>query len=208
MARYAFLFCAAASLAVVGAVAATGKQIYVHVGGDPSDHPWVAWQPALRMQMLFDQSRINYAGTINEFELEKNETTATFRNVKFYLCHTPLVALTSDFQANYGGNTPKLVASFATYELPTVQGVYPIPMAETFEYNDRDNLILEITWESGTGGKVLVLMGKLSAHHCVAYDYRATTGTLGEWGYNARISFGFYPAVTPTSFGRVKALYN
>ncbi len=207
MARCAFLFCAAAYLAVVGAAAATGKQIYVHVGGDPSDHPWVAWRPALRMQMLFDQSRINYAGTINEFELEKNETTATFRNVKFYLCHTPLAALTADFKANYGGRTPKQVASFSTYELPLVQGVYPIPMAETFEYNNRDNLILEITWESGTGGKVLVYMGKLSAHHCVAYDYRATTGTLGDWGYNARLSFGFYAGVSPASFGRVKALY-
>ncbi len=207
MAKRVFTFYLVAALAVVAAAAATGKQVYVHVGGEPSDHPWVAFQPALRMQMLFDQNRINNAGTVNEFELEKNETTATFRNVKFYLCHTPLAALTSDFAANYGGNTPKLVASFATYELPTIQGVYPIPMAETFEYNNRDNLILEITWESGTGGKVLVLMGKLTAHHCVAYDHQATTGTVGEWGYNARISFGFYPAVAPASFGRVKALY-
>ncbi len=196
-----------ASLAAAAGAAATGKQLYVYVGADPSDHPWVAFRPALRMQMLFDQSRISYAGTINEFELEKNETVATFYNVKFYLCHTPLTALTSDFKANYGGNTPKLVASFATYELPKIQGVYPIPMAETFDYNNRDNLILEITWESGTGGKVLVYMGKLSAHHCLAYDYQATTGTVGDWGYNARISFGFYPAVAPASLGRVKALY-
>ncbi len=207
MAKRVFTFYLVAALAVVAAAAATGKQVYVHVGGEPSDHPWVAFQPALRMQMLFDQNRINNAGTVNEFELEKNETTATFRNVKFYLCHTPLAALTTDFAANYGGNTPKLVASFSSYELPEVQGVYPIPMAETFEYNNRDNLILEITWESGTGGKVLVLMGKLAAHHCVAYDHQATTGTVGEWGYNARISFGFYPAVAPASFGRVKALY-
>ncbi len=207
MVKRAVFFGVVAALAVVGAAAATGKQVYVHVGGEPSDHPWVAWQPALRMQMLFDQSRIDYAGTINEFELEKNETTATFRNVKFYLCHTPLAALTADFAANYGGNTPKLVASFSTYELPEVQGVYPIPMAETFDYNNRDNLILEITWESGTGGKVLVLTGKLSAHHCVAYDYQATTGTVGEWGYNACISFGFYPAVAPASFGRVRGLF-
>ncbi len=205
--KRAFFCCVVATLAAAAGAAATGKQIYVQVGGDPSDHPWVAFQPALRMQMLFDQSRINYGGTINEFELEKNETTATFRNVKFYLCHTPLAALTSAFNANYGGNTPKLVASFPVYELPLVQGVYPIPMAETFEYNNRDNLILEITWESGTGGKVLVYMGKLAGHHCVAYDYRAATGTVGDWGYNARLSFGFYPAVTPASLGRVKALY-
>jgi hypothetical protein len=207
MVRRTVLLFVVASVALVAAAAATGKQVYVHVGNAQSDHPWVAFRPALRMQMLFDQSRIDYAGTINEFELEKNETTATFRNVKFYLCHTPLAALTADFAANYGGNTPRLVASFATYELPSVQGVYPIPMAETFDYNNRDNLILEITWESATGGKVLVLMDKLAGHHCLAYDYQATTGTVGEWGYNARISFGFYPAVAPASFGRVKALF-
>ena len=73
MVRRAVFFGVVASLAVVAAAAATGKQVYVHVGGEPSDHPWVAWRPALRMQMLFDQSRIDYAGTINEFELEKNE---------------------------------------------------------------------------------------------------------------------------------------
>jgi hypothetical protein len=207
MIRRALRVLIVASLAAAGGAAATGKQVYVYVGAEPSDHPWVAFRPALRMQMLFDQSRIDCAGTINEFELEKNETVATFYNVKFYLCHTPLAALTSDFKANYGGNTPKLVASFATYELPKVQGVYPIPMAETFDYNNRENLMLEITWESGTGGKVLVYMGTLSAHHCLAYDYQATSGTVGDWGYNARISFGFYPAVGPASLGRVKALY-
>jgi hypothetical protein len=207
MLRRIVLLCAAASLAVVAAAAATGKQVYVHVGEVQSDHPWTVWQPALRMQMLFDQSRIDYAGTINEFELEKNEMTGTFNNVKFYLCHTPLATLTTDFAANYGGNTPKMVASFATYELPAVQGVYPIPMAETFDYDNVDNLLLEITWESGSGGKVLCMMDRLNGHHCVAYDHQATTGTVGEYGFNALISFGSYPAVTPESFGRVKALY-
>jgi hypothetical protein len=201
------IFICAAALAVAASAAATGHNVYVFVGSEAGVQPWYPYHPGMRCQLLFDRSKINYAGTITEFELEKSEHVATFQDVKFYLCHTPLAALSANFDANYGGNTPKLVASFATYELPGTQGVYPIPMAETFEYNNRDNLILEITWKSGTGQKVFLLTGKLAAHQCYAYGEQATAGTVQDMGYNARIYFDTYHAVEPASFGRVKALY-
>ncbi|UCH78164.1 MAG: hypothetical protein JSU81_10645 [Candidatus Coatesbacteria bacterium] len=197
----------ATALSVVAGAAATGRNVYIHVGSENALQPWHPYNPGMRCQMLFDRAKINYAGTITEFELEKTVNVSTFQEVKFYLCHTPLSALTANFEANYGGNTPKLVASFATYELPSPEGVYPIPMAETFEYNNRDNLILEITWTSGTGQKVCLLVGKLTAHQCYAYDERATSGTLQDMGYNARIFFDAHPAVAPASFGRVKGLF-
>jgi hypothetical protein len=201
-----FLICAAA-LSVAAGAAATGHDVYVYVGSDDALQPWHPYNPGMRCQMLFDRARIDYGGTITEFELEKTVNVSTFQEVKFYLCHTPLSALTTNFDANYGGNTPKLVASFATYELPRAEGVYPIPMTETFEYNNRDNLILEVTWKSGTGQKVCLLVGKLVAHQCYAYDEQATSGTVQDMGYNVRIFFDTYHAVAPASFGRLKALY-
>ncbi len=201
-----FLVCAAALLVVAGA-SATGHDVYIFVGSEAAVQPWYPYHPGMRCQILFDQSRIDYAGAVTELQLEKSEHVATFLDVKFYLCHTPLAALSSDFQANYGGNAPKLVASFATYELPTVQGVYPIPMAETFDYNNWDNLLLEITWKSGTGQKVFLLAGTLKSHQCYAYDEQATVGTVQDLGYNALIYFDTYHAVAPASLGRVKALY-
>lgn len=201
------VFICVAALAAGASAVATGHDVYVFVGSEAGPQPWYPYNPGMRCQLLFDQNRINYAGTITEFELEKSEHVATFQDVKFYLCHTPLAALTANFDANYGGNTPKLVASFATYELPAVQGVYPIPMAETFAYNNRDNLILEITWKSGTGQKVFLLVGKSVAHQCYAYDERASVGNVMDMGYNALIYFDTYHAVAPASFGRVKALY-
>jgi hypothetical protein len=199
------LACAAA-LSVVAGAAATGHDVYVFIGSEAAVQPWYPYHPGMRCQLLFDRDKIGCAGTITELELEKSEHLATFQDVKFYLCHTPLAALTSDFAANYGGNTPKLVASFATYELPAVQGLYPVPMAETFAYNNRDNLIFEITWKSGTGQKVFVLAGRLTAHQCYAYDELAAAGTVQDLGYNARIYFDTYRGVAPASFGRVKAL--
>jgi hypothetical protein len=193
---------------VVAGAAATGHNVYVRVGSEDALQPWHPYNPGMRCQMLFDRDKINYAGTITEFELEKTVNVSTFQDVKFYLCHTPLAALTTNFDANYGGKTPKLVASFATYELPRAEGVYPIPMAETFEYNNRDNLILEITWKSGTGQKVCLLVGTLAAHQCYAYEEQAPSGTLQDMGYNARIFFDTYPAVAPASFGRLKALFH
>ncbi len=186
---------------------ATGHSVYVFIGDTGSAYPWYAPDGGMRCQMLFDRDKIDYAGTITEFELEKNLPSGTYGNVKFYLCHTPLSALTTGFVANYGGNTPKMVASFSSYVLPNVGGVYPIPMAETFDYNNRANLILEVTWETGVRQKVLVLAGSLTAHLCSAYDHQATTGEVRNEGHNARIHFDAYPGVAAASFGRVRALF-
>jgi hypothetical protein len=204
--RKVILTFAAAALCA-GPVLATGHAVYIMNGSSGSIYPWYSPNDGMRCQMLFDRDKINYAGTITEFELEKQVYGGEYGNVKFYLCHTPLSALTANFNANYGGNTAKLVASFATYKLPSVEGVYPIPMAETFDYNNRENLILEVTWETGGRQKVTLLSGEVTAHVCCAYDAQATTGTVDNVGLNARISFDTYHAVAPASLGRVKALY-
>jgi hypothetical protein len=197
---------AAVLWAAVGA-GATGSEVYVFNGSEAAAQPWYPYHPGMRCQMLFDRDKINCAGKITEFELEKSVHVATFENVKFYLCHTPLVALTPNFAANYGGRTPRMVASFASYQLPDVGGVYPIPMAEPFDYTNRDNLLLEITWESGTGQKVFLLAGSVAAHQVYEYDDEAVTGTVQNLAYNALIHFNAYPGVAPASFGRVKALF-
>jgi hypothetical protein len=201
------LVCGAGVLAAAAAFA-TGHNVYIFIGDVGSAQPWYSSNDGMRCQMLFDREKINSAGTITEFELEKYIYVGEYGNVKFYLCHTPLAALTTDFKANYGGNTPKMVASFSSYKLPEVEGVYPIPMAETFDYNDRDNLVLEITWETGARQKVTVRGGKIAAHICYAEDDQAATGTVQDMGLNARIHFDTYPAARPASFGRVKALYH
>ena len=207
------VFVVAAGLLILAvSVGATGHQVYVNYGNGANAIPWWAHPTLLSMrcQMLFDRSYIACGGTITEFMLEKTDATpATFTNVKFYLCHTPLNQLTANFQGNYGGNTPTLVASFASYEVPAVGGPYPIPMAQTFDYNNVDNLLLEVTWESSqlTNAMCRLRAGSVAGHRCFAWDYQATTGSADLIAYNAYIDFDKYPAVKAVSFGRVRALF-
>jgi len=201
-----FLFAALAATA-----AATGHQVTVDNGSTANKFPWwpVAFPSGCRFQMLFDRDAINYAGTVNEFELQKSSAgTGTFTDAKFYLCHTSLTGLTTNFRDNYAGNTPALVASFPSYVLPLPSGFYPVPMATTFSYNNTDSLILEITYESSSGLGGDLYCGEMTTNHRVfGRTSTAESGTADKWGYNARLSFSYYPGVGPTSLGRVKALF-
>lgn len=199
------------AVAVLGPSAiASGKQVTVDNGSSVNLIPWYPayFAEGCRCQMLFDRAKINYAGTINEFELQKGSaSTASVTNVKFYLCHTNLNALTSNFQNNYGGNTPVLVASYANYTVPARTGFYPVPMTRAFAYNNRDNLIFEVTFDKITGSSCGLVHGTITAYRCWARSPTATTGTPSNVAYNARISFSYYSAVTPASLGRVKSLF-
>jgi hypothetical protein len=197
--------------AFVPPAGATGRQVTVDNGSTVNMFPWwpVAFPNGCRIQMLFDQSAINYAGVVNEFELQKSSAgTGAFAGVKFYLCHTSLSALTTNFQNNYGGNTPALVASFPSYNLPPRSGFYPVPMSTTFTYNNSDNLILEITYESSSGSGGGLYCGEMATfHRCFGRGSSAETGTADYWGYNGRLSFSYYQGAAPASLGRVKALF-
>lgn len=211
MKRVLILVTALVAVAVLAPTAtASGKQVTIYNDSRVNVIPWYpAYFPnGCRCQMLFGQAKINYAGTINEFELQKSDTsTASVTNVRFYLCHTRLTALTSNFQNNYAGNTPVLVASYANYTVPARAGFYPIPMTSTFTYNNRDNLIVEVRFDKITGSSCGVVHGVQTGYRCWARSPTATTGTPSNVAYNARISFSYYSAVSPTSLGRVKTLF-
>lgn len=205
-----FILLTAVLVVAAATVGATGKQVTVTNGTGGNVIPWY---PALfpegcRCQMLYDQAKINYAGTINEFELQKGvAASCTVTNVKFSLCHTKLAALTPDFKDNYAGNRPVAVAKFEKYTVPARAGFYPIPMATSFPYNNKDNLILEIAYEKIEGAICNLLKGTLAAHRCWAKGPTTPTGTADEVAYNGRISFSYYTALSPTSLGRVKSLF-
>ena len=199
----------AAAALCAGSAFATGHAVYILNGSTGSTYPWYSPNEGMRCQMLFDRDKIDYAGTITEFELEKQVYVGEYGNVKFYLCHTNLTSLTPIFKQNYGGNTPTMVASFATYKVPAVVGPYPIPMAETFAYNNVDNLLFEVTWESSDKTNIMcrIKNGSVANHRCFAWDYKAEAGTPDIIAYNALIVFDKYPGVAPASFGRLKALF-
>jgi hypothetical protein len=130
----------------------------------------------------------------------------TYNNFSIKMCHTPLTALTKDFNANYGGKTPvEVYKNSSQYVNATPYSWFGIPFAAAFDYNGSDNFIIEVSWSGDSGGYAYNYWGPATAR-CV---YNVNGGTLYLYNYlhYMRISIGSL-GVSPTSLGRVKALYN
>lgn len=122
--------------------------------------------------------------------------------------HTTRTGLGTDYEANYAGNQPVICyrGDFVTTNV-TPYTWYGWDLTTPFEYNGRDNVIVDVEWMRRTGGPAMVTYGAYRAAGCVyavgvtpyepaVYDYvhymRATINVVG---------------VSPSSLGRVRALY-
>jgi hypothetical protein len=150
------------------------------------------------------------AGTITKWEwrchLSGSENKAgTYYNFKIRLCHTTLSQLTYNLEANYDGNTP--VEVYARGQ----QYIYADPGAwfgwafdKSFRYDGRKNLIVEVYWKDSDQ------QGQTSTYATAgtnrgAYDVNGSISVVNYW-HHMRITVEGI-GVTPTSLGRVKALY-
>lgn len=170
----------------------------------------------MRFQCCWYQSEINESGPVTKIEFQfhsfSGTAPSTFNNVKMYLCHTSLNALTATFADNYGGNTPVQVWS-GTYVIPANlnQNDWVTQVEPTnFNYNNTANLLFEVTWDGFGGGATGNYFWRANASQpgrVYATSSTATTGTLyASQGEIARITIG-YTGVDPSSLGRVKVMY-
>jgi hypothetical protein len=199
---------AVAGVHVVGGTWTGGNTIPFWAAGQP-------YYPQMRFQCLWRQTDIMEAGYVSKIEwLTYPRVTqgGTFNGCKFLLCHTTLATLTNNYANNYTGNTPVTIYS-GNFVHPAVPGNTWYTIAEpttTLDYNNKDNLLFEISWTSYTGG------GR-NDYRCrstggqggrlYAASATATTGTL-DAGYaqHGRLTIGFV-GVAPTSLGRVKSIF-
>ena len=136
-------------------------------------------------------------------------SNAPFHLLEFRLCHTPLATLTTNFQQNYGGNTPALVASADPYLVTAgLDEWFGFNCSPTFNYNGHDNLICEVRWKNTTTETEVDTW----SYDCGTdrglsnKGYNAETGTVSSKINRFRITFDD-AGVGPTSLGRVKALF-
>ncbi|MEE8639167.1 MAG: hypothetical protein V3T41_02030 [bacterium] len=201
------------TLALVAPVFATGKQVVVGTRSGGNYIPfWGQSYNACRFQTLIDKSQINNAGVINEVEFFRYWTTGgpgTFNNVRIFLGHTALSALTTTFDSNYK-DTPVEVATISAFVIPTAQAWFPLKMSKTWTYNNTDNMIVEVRWSTDSGLGVPIYSCSFGSGTHRVYnmtDPNARTGTASTLAYHSRLSFSYSTAVTPTSLGRVKAIF-
>lgn len=156
------------------------------------------------------KSDLNVKAPVTRVEYQSYDDYAPgyFYELEMRLCHTPLGALTTNFNQNYGGNTPALVATANPF---TINGKkdewFGLDCSPAFDYNNVDNLIVEVRWRNQR------LTTKIEAWAYTApgnrllihKDYNASEGQLSPKTDRLRLTFGG-AAVSPTSLGRIKAL--
>ncbi|NIT37097.1 MAG: hypothetical protein GTN49_11470 [candidate division Zixibacteria bacterium] len=206
---------------VLAAAAAATAAVHIVGGGTPNSnntYPFWGNYPAFRWQTMWFQSELGEAGPVTKVEWQIWSNSAgglggTFPNCKVLLCHTGIKAITANFKNNYGGNTPVTVFS-GTYVLPpsSANQWMTVVAPTNFTFNNRDNLLIEVSWTGGSGG--------INPFKCRnsgpppfpgrVYNSSSATAETGNVSANmhryGRITIG-PSGVAPTSLGRVKALY-
>ncbi len=188
----------------------SGKVVTVETPSDPNRVPWRGGLgDGIRFQCLWLQSGVNYAGSVNKIEFSYFSGTlpATFNNCKILLCHSTKTVLEATFANNYTGNTP--VEVFNGTQTLNGSGWIDIRITpNAFNYNNRDNLLMDVVWNGDNGRDVFCYRAGGSSRRCYSYDYNATTGIVytTEAQY-ARLTLATMPAVEATSLGRVKTLF-
>lgn len=165
---------------------------------------------ATRFQCLYYQEEIEYAGEISEISIEYDIFNGTFYDYHVYLCHTTVDELSKDFNKNYDGNTPKEVAAHDEYTIGVFGGYgwWPLGFQRRFNYDNADNLLLEITWEGDTGEAVD------NSHWAYGGQRRglhsdSATGEEGEYRPVSyiKVTFAEDTPVQPVSVGALKAVF-
>ncbi|MEE8639164.1 MAG: hypothetical protein V3T41_02015 [bacterium] len=192
---------AVAGVHVVGGTKATGNTI-----------PWWGSYTAGRFQCQWHKSEINEAGAVTLIEFQVYSTVGnTFSNVDMLLCHSSRTALTNNYTTNYDGKTPVKVYT-GNFVIPanlTRDSWFKQCAPTNFNYNNSDNLLLEISWSGRirTGANYFWRSSSGQPGRLWASSKTATTGSLyASQGEIARITIT-PTAVAPTSLGRVKSIF-
>ena len=113
---------------------------------------------ASRVQLIAEQIDLAYGGVIDSvgWRLDAAGGAVTFGNFTVKLVHTLHAhngsgMMTTTFATNYDSNTPVTVFGPAAVTVPAHAAgeVFMLDVANTFAYNNTNNLIVEITWSNG-----------------------------------------------------------
>ncbi|PIV10063.1 MAG: hypothetical protein COS49_02565 [Candidatus Portnoybacteria bacterium CG03_land_8_20_14_0_80_41_10] len=164
---------------------------------------------AMRFQTLFLQSEINQAGYINKIYFQKQNSAAeTFNNFRIYLCHSSLSNLTTTYDNNCiggaGGLSEVMNVPSGVYLFGNAGDWLEFDVANTFDYNNTDNLIVEIRWNGDSANiSVNTYIRAISGNRLLySTNDSASDGSLvSSYAYNfkASICVGALPDTSITA---------
>jgi len=198
--------------ALVVASSAFGVSGYVVTIGTHASGNTIPWYGgsynSMRYQCLWLQSDITHAGYINTVEFEKSSAVGgTYNDVRVWLCHTTKTALEATFDNNYTGFTPVQVRAGGDIVFPATSGYFDIGITpDLFNYNNTDNLLMEIRWNGDSGSSVPCWRSAQANARVYATDHNASSGSVQNNGQCIRLHIGTMTPVAPASLGHIKAL--
>jgi hypothetical protein len=202
-----------ALVVVTATLASAGVHVVAGPGTGGNTIPFWPSQPGMRWQTIWHKADINEGGAVTkvEFQAYRISTASTFTTCKVLLCHTSLAHVTTSYVGNYSGKTPVTVFSGTKVVPVTAQGQWWTVVDPTnFTYNNSDNLLIEVSWVSGSPSTVChcYINSRGKAGRVYAYSATASSGTVtANYDQLGRITIR-PTAVSPTSLGRIKGLYN
>jgi len=155
---------------------------------------WGSNYNACRFQTLYLQSEINQAGQIVTLSyMPSTSTIGSFDNVRVYLCHTSVSQLGTTFDNNYSGNTPVEVINVPNMSVGNAGDIW-MDWDVSFDYNNVDNLLVEIRWNGDNGvGVPIWRTAEAVPRRLYAWDDGATTGTAGNQCYYTKLAISTGP---------------
>jgi hypothetical protein len=138
----------------------------------------------MRFQALYYQSEINKAGYVDKIYFQKGSGSGTFNNFRIYLCHSDKTSLTTTFDSNCK-DTPVKVMDVPSITLSDIEGWFEFDVDNTFNYNNVDNLIVEIRWNGDNGvGIGLGTWYDTPNRRAYSFSDTAATGSADYIAYN------------------------
>jgi hypothetical protein len=205
-------------LAVTGSSVVWADVITIRYGNDIHNLPWRVGEGITFMTVIHSSS-IRDSGNITKVEWEK--TNATSENYTPNDRYPTLiwmgmkegdVQLGTGFLSNYKSGSQVLLGTWtkgSPYVTPARSGWYDILLGKSmrYSYNYRYHLLIHLAKWGGNQNSPVYASRMYPNRTLEARSYRAGGGTLRSWAYNIRITIEITTGVNPTSFGRIKALY-
>ncbi len=123
-------------------------------------------------------------------DTEFDQSVGTFGGAQVLFCHTSRTSLSTDFAANYAGNTPVAVVSRSSLALNWIEGQWnEMAFDSLFAYNGSDNLLIEFRWDGANGAVITGVTSPAATPALLGDAVHSASGNLLSYRNVFRLHF-------------------
>jgi len=146
-----------------------------------------------RYQVLYKDSEIDTSGRISRISIMSpaDAVQGSFHSFRIYMSAVDRDELTSPFEENYEGEQPRLVYQTQSISYPeTKDEWFDINLANSFDYDSGENLLIEIRWKGSTGATIPTYGFGTTGNRSNSSQYEdASEGNPDSWALYIKLRF-------------------